>query len=53
MHRSHFFLSMADQNPLIAIEPTADDSKNNSGMESDVPDTFSSATMAAINMVDN
>jgi hypothetical protein len=53
MHRSHFFLSMADQNPLIAIEPTADNSKNNSGMESDVLDTFSSATMAVINMADN
>jgi hypothetical protein len=43
----------AHQNPLIAIEPAAGDNKSDSGTESDVPTTSSSATVAAIKMEDN
>jgi hypothetical protein len=42
----------ADQNPPIATKPTSGSNKSDSGMESDVPTTSSSATVAAIKMAD-
>jgi hypothetical protein len=54
--RSYFSLSMAgeaDQNPPVAIEPTASGNKSNSRLESDAPATSFSATVAAIKMADN
>jgi hypothetical protein len=42
----------ADQNPPIATKPTSGGNKSDSGMESDVLATSSSATVAAIKMAD-
>jgi hypothetical protein len=43
----------ADQNPPIAIEPSADGNKSDSKMESDALTASSSATVSAIKMADN
>jgi hypothetical protein len=43
----------ADQNPLIAIEPSTGVNKSDSRTESDILTTSSSATVAAIKMADN
>jgi hypothetical protein len=45
--------SEANHNPLITIEPVVGSNKSDSGMESDALATSSSATLAAIKMVDN
>jgi hypothetical protein len=43
----------ADQNPPVTTKPATGGNKSNSGTVSDAPATSSSATVAAIKMVDN